>query len=67
MKIAQKIGSIIGRARLSYEKLYDLLAVHLIKSSNLEESAAFNSDSRHAQRDKRTRQSPVESGILALT
>jgi hypothetical protein len=67
MKIAQRIGSLVGRARLSYEKLYDLLAVHLIKSRNLEDSAAFNPDSRHVQRDKRTRKSPVESGILALT
>lgn len=67
MKIAQRIGSIVGRARLSYEKLYDLLATHLIKAHNLEDSAAFNPDSRHIQRDKRTRKSPVESGILALT
>lgn len=67
MKIAQRIGSIVGRARLSYEKLYDLLAVHLIKAGNLEESAAFKPDLRHVQRDKRTRKSPVESGILALT
>lgn len=67
MKIAQRIGSAVGRARLSYEKLYDLLAVRLIKSGNLAELDAFDPDPRHVQRDKRTRKSPVESGILALT
>ncbi|MEX1116535.1 MAG: IS4 family transposase [Akkermansiaceae bacterium] len=67
MRIAQKIGSRVGRARLSYEKLYDLLAVRLIKASTLAEVAAFDPDPRHVERDKRTRKSPVESGILALT
>jgi hypothetical protein len=67
MRIAQKIGNLVGRARLSYEKLYDLLAVRLIKARNLAELAAFDPDPRHVERDKRTRQSPVESGILALT
>lgn len=67
MKVAQRIGGAVGRARLSYEKLYDLLAVHLIKSANLAEVIAFDPDPRHVMRDKRARQSPVESGILALT
>ena len=67
MKIAQRIGNVVGRARLSYEKLYDLLALHLVKSPNLAEVRAFNPDPRHVTRDKRTRQSPVESGIAALT
>jgi hypothetical protein len=66
MKIAQRIGGVVGRARLSYEKLYDLLAVHLVKSTDLAAVAAFNPDPRHVTRDKRARQSPVESGILAL-
>lgn len=66
MKIAQRIGSVVGRARLSYEKLYDLLAVHLLKSADLAAVAAFNPDRRHVTRDKRARQSPVESGIQAL-
>ena len=30
MRIAQSIGNLIGRARLSYEKLYDLLVVRMI-------------------------------------
>ena len=37
----------IGRARLSYEKLYDLLAVRMIKSGCLAEFAAFAPDPRH--------------------
>ena len=56
----------MGRAGLSYEKLYDLLAVRLIKARNMAELAAFDPDPRHVARDKRTRKSPVESGILAL-
>ena len=67
MSVAQRIGSMVGRARLSYEKLYDLLAVRLIKASTLAEVAAFDPDPRHVERDKRTRKPPVESGILALT
>ena len=67
MKIAQRIGTIVGRARLSYEKRYDLLAVRLIKASTLAEVVAFDPDPRHVERDKRIRKSPVESGILALT
>ena len=67
MRIAQRIGNVIGRARLSYEKLYDLLAVRMIKAGCLAELAAFDPDPRHVVRDKRTRKSPVESGILALT
>ena len=67
MRIAQRIGKVMGRANLSYEKLYDLLAVRLIKARNLDELAAFDPDRRHVERDKRIRKSPVESGILALT
>jgi hypothetical protein len=67
MKIAQRIGGMVGRARLSDEKLYDLLAVHLVKSADLAAAAAFNPDPRHITRDRRARQFPVESGILALT
>lgn len=67
MRMAQKIGNTLGRARLSYEKLYDLLAVRLIKARDLTELAAFDPDPRHVERDKRTRKSPVESGILALS
>ncbi len=65
-RIAQRIGSKIGRARLSYEKLDDLLAVRRIKARDLEELDTFGPDPRHVERDKRARKSPVESGIQAL-
>jgi hypothetical protein len=67
MRMAQRIGNAVGRARLSYEKLYDLLAVRLIKSRDLAELDKFDPDPRHVERGKRTRKSPVESGIMALT
>jgi Transposase DDE domain len=67
MKIAQRIVSTVSRERLSYEKLYDLLAVRLIKARDLAELIEFDPDPRHVTRDQRTRKSPVESGILALT
>ena len=67
IRIGQRIASIVGRARLSYEKLYDLTAVRLIKSRDLADFSAFDPDPRHITRDKRTRKSPVESAILALT
>lgn len=66
LKIAQRIGKIVGQARLSDEKLYDLLAVGMIKVRDLAELAAFDPDPRHVARDKRIRKSPIESGIFAL-
>ena len=67
MRIGQRIGSIVGRARLSYKKLYDLLAVRLIKSRDLADFATFDPNLRYITRDKRTRKSPIESGVLAST
>ena len=67
MRIARRIGEAIGREKLSYEKLYDLLAVCLVKARNPGDVFAFDPDPRHVQRDKRARKSPVESVILALT
>ena len=67
MSAAAQIGAVAGRARVSYEKLYDLLASHLIKARNIEELCHFNPEIRHVTRDKRRRQSPVESGIIALS
>jgi hypothetical protein len=37
------------------------------KARDLAELDVFDPDPRHAERDKRTRKSPVESGVLALT
>jgi hypothetical protein len=67
MRIARRIGAVVGRANLSYEKLYDILAVYLVKVPNFAGLADFSPDSRHVTRDKGTRKSPVESGIQALT
>lgn len=67
MRMAQKLGNFVGRARLSYEKIYDLMAARLVKARDLIDVAAFDPDPRHVVRDKRTWKSRVESGILALT
>jgi transposase-like protein len=67
MGITQRIGNTVGRARLSYEKPYDLLAERLIKARDLSELDRFDPDPKHVEPEKRTRKSPVESGILALT
>jgi hypothetical protein len=45
----------------------DFLLRRLIKARDLAEFDVFDPDPRHVERDKRTRKSPVESGILTLT
>lgn len=67
MKIAVSISGQIERGRLSYEKLYDLLAKQLVKARGLAQVVAFSPEPRHVMRDKRNRKSPVESGIAVLT
>jgi len=67
MRMARLIGSQVGRARLSYEKLYDDLVDHLLQIRSLVTLDEFDPDFRHIKRDKRKRKSPIESGILALT
>lgn len=54
MRIARKIGSKVGRAKLSYGKIDDLLAVRLIIPRDLAKLAAFDPDPRHLERDKGT-------------
>ena len=66
MKMARLIGTQVGRARLSYEKLYDDLVDHLLQIRSLVTLDEFDPDFRHIKRDKRKRKSPIESGILAL-
>jgi len=66
MKIAGVLVDQIGRARLSYERLYDLLAIYLIKPEDFSELINFSADPRHIPRGKSSKQSPIESGILAL-
>jgi hypothetical protein len=60
MRMAQRIGNTVGRARLSYEKLYDLPAVRLIKARDLAVLDTFNTDPRQVEREKQTRKFPVE-------
>jgi len=66
MKIASLLSEQITRARLSYEKLYDVLINHLVKVSRFADLMRFAPDKRHISRDKRARQSPIESGLNAL-
>jgi hypothetical protein len=35
MRIACRIGAVVGRARLSHEKLYNLLAGQFIKAADI--------------------------------
>lgn len=67
MRVAARIGGLMERGRLSYEKLYDLLALRLVKARNWCEAAAFDPEPKHIMRDRRRRKSPVESGLQALT
>lgn len=67
MRIASLLEKQIGRARLSFEKLYDVLAGYIVKAKSFREMVKFEPDPRHISRDKRTRKSPIESGITALT
>lgn len=67
MKMARVVGEQVGRWRLSYEKLYDLLAIHMVKAKTFRSLRDFSPDPRHITRDKRTRQSPIESALTSLT
>ena len=66
MKIAGVLVGQIGRARLSHERLSDLLAIYRIKLEDFSELINFSPDLRHISRGKSSSQSPIESGILAL-
>jgi hypothetical protein len=62
MRIARRLGAVVGRARLRHEKLYDLLAGQFIKASDI--AALFDLDPYldHVMRDKRRRHSPWNLG-----
>jgi hypothetical protein len=66
MRIARRIGAAVGRARLSHEKLYDMLAGQFIKAPDMAAIFDFEPYPDHVMRDKR-RRPPVESGIRVLT
>lgn len=67
MRMAQKFTKQVRRDRLSFEKLYDLLANFFIKLVSLRRLMDFSPDLRHITRDRRRRQSPIESGLMHLT
>ncbi|MFD2302618.1 transposase, partial [Roseibacillus ishigakijimensis] len=68
IKVAALIIGDLGKSSLlSYEKLYDLLAQHLLQANRFLELLDFSPDPRHLKRDRRTRKSPIESGLTALT
>lgn len=67
MKVATILSKQIGRSRLSFEKLYDLLAQSFLKLNCLGDLQTLAPDPRHITRDKRARAMPIESGITALT
>ena len=52
---------------LAFDLLTGSIISHSLQAGCLAELAAFDPDPRHVVRDKLTRKSPVESGILALT
>lgn len=66
MRIAARFRHLATRSRLSCERLYHQLAIHLIRSRSFAETDAFNPEWRHVKQDTRNRQSPVKSGIQAL-
>jgi hypothetical protein len=67
MRVARLIGDQVGRARLSYERLYDTLASHLAGAMSFMDLVKFNPDSRHITRNKRAAVSPIESALRSLT
>src|SRR5690606_16183532 len=67
MQGPRSLGATGGGGRLHCETVYDLLATYLITARDFAGVSGFDPDPRYITRDKRARQSPVESGIAALT
>jgi Transposase DDE domain len=67
MKLAQRLGATVGAQNLSYEKLYDLLAMDLVKARDLAEACRFDPDPRHIMRDRRVRHNPLLSALNGLS
>lgn len=67
MRIARRIGAVVGRARLSHEKFYDLLAGQFIKAPEIAAIFDFGPNPDHVMRTNGVVNPPVESGIRALT
>ena len=62
MKIAGVLMGQVGRARLSYERLYDILGLAFIKNKKKDfaDLTNFSPDQRHIFRGKDATQSPIE-------
>jgi len=65
MRAAQILLKTKAAFDLSYEKLYDALALYQATAKRWEEILTFNPFPKHVQRDKRKRQSPVNAGSWA--
>lgn len=66
MRLARALGGNKAAEDLSYEKLYDALAIHHQAAKRWEELLTFAPFMKHVERDKRKRKSPVTPGALGL-
>jgi IS4 transposase len=66
MRLARVLGGNKAAEDLSYEKLYDALAIHHQAAKRWEELLTFAPFMKHVERDKRKRKSPVTPGALGL-
>ncbi len=66
MQIGRIFAAEIGIERLSFEKLFDVLARHHTTAKCLEDILNFEVDIRHISRDKRSREIPLVEGLAAL-
>ena len=67
MRMARWLRRKNGALDLSYEKLYDALAIHSHTAGYWEDILGFAPCPKHIQRDKRKRQSPLHISALGLT
>lgn len=66
MRMARFLSGKKGVEDLSYEKLYDALAIHHQAAKRWEELLTFAPFMKHVERDRRKRKSPVTTGALGL-
>ena len=66
MRMARVLSRNKAVDELSYEKLYDALAIHHQAAKRWEELLTFAPFMKHVERDKRKRKSPVTPRALGL-
>jgi len=66
MRLARVLRSDKPDDELSYEKLYDALAIHHQAAKRWEDILTFTPSMKHVERDKRKRKSPVTTRALGL-